>query len=117
MRRTAWQTGSFRTGQPASSIHRKSPASLGLTDAQAAAVRTLQQGLKRKDGRVVTAPFSNGDISASAPTFPLLFGAGQMRNVVLNDAAWKPETFDLETMMPADHISDGPALSVQRIAR
>ena len=75
-------------------------ASLGLTDAQVAAVRTFQQGLKRKDGRVVTAPFSNGDISVSAPTFPLLFGAGQMRNVVLNDAAWKPETFDLEAMMP-----------------
>ena len=67
---------------------------------RSAAVRTLQQGLKRRNGDVVTAPFSNGDISNSAPTFPLLFGAGQMRNVVLNDAAWKPETFDLEAMLP-----------------
>jgi hypothetical protein len=75
-------------------------ASLGLTDAQVESVRALQRGLKRKDGSVVTAPFSNGDISTSATSFPMLFGAGQMRNIVLDDPAWKPETFDLESMWP-----------------
>ncbi|MEO8306903.1 MAG: tannase/feruloyl esterase family alpha/beta hydrolase [Pseudomonadota bacterium] len=75
-------------------------AQLGMTEVQVASVRVLQQGLRRKDGAVVASPFSNGDLGTSATTFPLLFGVGQMRYIVLNDPTWNPQKFDLEPALP-----------------
>ncbi len=75
------------------------PKSIGLKPEQAAAVRNIMQDMKRSDGSVIYSGFGTGDLSLGAPSFGL-FGSGQMRNIVLNDAQWTPEGFDPEAALP-----------------
>lgn len=78
---------------------RDAPKSIGLTAAQAEAVRNLMQDVKRRDGSVIYSGFGHGDLSLGAPSFGL-FGTGQMRHIVLNDPQWMPKDFDPEDSLP-----------------
>jgi hypothetical protein len=78
---------------------RDAPASIGLTPEQAAATLNIMQDLKRRDGSVIYSGYGTGDLALGAPAFGM-FGTGQMRNIVLNDAQWTPKDFDPEASLP-----------------
>jgi hypothetical protein len=75
------------------------PASVGLTPAQQAALRTLTGELRSADGQLLYSGFGTGDLGLGAPAFPL-FGTGHLRSIVLGDPAWTADRFDLATHVP-----------------
>ena len=87
-----WQNCSFDPGKDV-------PAKVALSAAQIVAVRTLMQDLKRADGSIVYSGFGLGDMALGAPSFGL-YGVGQMRSIVLNDAQWSPADFNVAKYEP-----------------
>lgn len=71
------------------------PASVGLTPAEAASVKSLMQDLKLAGGETIYSGYGLGTISSGTA-----LGVGHMRNIVLNDPGWDPGTFNVETYYP-----------------
>lgn len=71
------------------------PGSVGLTAAEATSVKSLMTDLQLANGTVIYSAYGFGQLSNGAN-----LGVGHMRNIVLNDAAWDPSTFDVETYYP-----------------
>lgn len=78
------------------------PASIGLSSAQAEALRVLWGGLRRADGSVLYEGLGYGDLTAGAAVFER-FGLGHLRYVVHSDPAWTPPggALDVERELPA----------------
>jgi feruloyl esterase len=72
------------------------PASVGLTPKQQAAVVALTADLRAPDGQLLYSGFGTGDLGLGAPAFPL-FGTGHLRSIVLGDATWTVDRFNLAT--------------------
>jgi feruloyl esterase len=75
------------------------PASVGLTAAEAASVKSLMTDLALGDGTTIYSGYGFGDMSAWGPIYAAL-GVGHMRNIVLNDPSWDPSTFVVNTYYP-----------------
>jgi hypothetical protein len=75
------------------------PRGVGLTSAQVHAIRAIMNDVKRADGSTLYSGFGFGDLGPGAPAYGM-FGTGQMRSIVLNDASWMPEQFNLEQHQP-----------------
>jgi feruloyl esterase len=71
------------------------PASVGLTVAEANAVKSLMTDLKLANGTIAYSGYGTGQLSNGAS-----LGVGHMRNIVLNNAAWDSATFNVETYYP-----------------
>jgi len=87
-----WQACNF---DPSTDV----PASVGLTTAEAAAVKTLMTDSTLSDGSTIYSGFSFGDMSYWGPAYAKL-GIGHMRNIVLNNPAWDPATFNINNDFP-----------------
>lgn len=75
------------------------PSSAGLTADEASAIKTLMTDLKLADNSTIYSGFGIGDMSSFGPAYASL-GVGHMRNIVLNNPAWDPATFNLNTDYP-----------------
>jgi Tannase and feruloyl esterase len=71
------------------------PASVGLTAAEAAAVKSMMTDLKLANGTTIYSAYGTGQISNGAG-----LGVGHMRNIVLNNATWDSATFDVDSYYP-----------------
>jgi hypothetical protein len=70
------------------------PASVGLTAAEADAIKTLMADVQLTGGTTAYSGFGVGDMSAWGGIYAFL-GVGHMRNIVMNDAAWSAASFDV----------------------
>lgn len=83
------------------------PATVGLTADEATAVKTLMTDVQLVDGTIAYSGFGVGDMSNWGGRYGAL-GVGHMRNIVLNDAAWSPASFDVNTFFPTiSNVIDG----------
>ncbi len=74
-------------------------ASAQLTPSQASSVQALLSDLKSKDGTTLYSGLGFGDMSPWARAYAVL-GLGYLRNIVLNDASWNPDGFDVDAYYP-----------------
>jgi len=75
------------------------PASADLSPASATAIKALMGGLRREDGSILYTGFGFGSLADYVSGYPLLrrvYGG----YVVLGEADWKPETFDVKRDYP-----------------
>ncbi|TMH71498.1 MAG: tannase/feruloyl esterase family alpha/beta hydrolase [Betaproteobacteria bacterium] len=75
------------------------PASVGLSAAEAAAVKALMTDLKLADGTTIYSGYGIGSMAQWGPAYAAL-GVGHMRNIVLNDPFWSPSSFNVDTYYP-----------------
>jgi pimeloyl-ACP methyl ester carboxylesterase len=87
-----WQACSFDASKDV-------PSSVGLTAAHVQAINTIMSEVKDSTGNVIYAGFGTGNLSFGAPAYAM-FGTGQMRNIILNDATWSAAQFRTDQHLP-----------------
>jgi pimeloyl-ACP methyl ester carboxylesterase len=75
------------------------PSSVGLSAAHVQAINTIMSEVKDSAGNVIYAGFGTGDLSFGAPAYAM-FGTGQMRSIILNDANWSAAQFRMDQHLP-----------------
>lgn len=71
------------------------PAAVGLTAAEASAVKSLMTDLKLASGTTIYSGYGLGTLSNGAA-----LGVGHMRNIVLNDSTWDSANFNVDLYYP-----------------
>jgi feruloyl esterase len=71
------------------------PKSVGVTSAEAAAVKALMTDLQLADGTTIYSGYLFGSMAQWGPAYAGL-GVGHIKNIVLDDSNWNPQSFTVD---------------------